>query len=220
MSRKTQVQKLIDAMFNGVQADFAKAIDKGAGQVNHWLTEVRNIGDGVASQIETKLDLPRGWLDSKADVPLEAIENTNKDGIIFNRLNISAKMGNGHINDEHTEIVDQVKTTTAWARRHIGGNLPHIQLITAEGDSMQGTIEAGEMVFVDTTVTEYRSEGIYVLADQDGNLRIKRLFRHTNGDLSLISDNNTYPTETLAGEDQNQIHICGRVVAHSFVKKL
>lgn len=149
-----------------------------------------------------------------------SLEEDSSDNIVFNRLNISAQMGGGHINDEHTQIVEQIKVTTAWARHHIGGDLAHIALITAEGDSMQGTIENGEIVFVNTAVTEYRSEGIYVIADEDGGLRIKRLYRHTNGDLSIISDNKAYSDELLSGEAQNQIRICGKVVAHSYIKKL
>ena len=60
MKRVTRVRQLIDENFNGRQADFAKAIKKAPTQVSHWLTGERNIGDGVASQIEAAFDLPRG----------------------------------------------------------------------------------------------------------------------------------------------------------------
>ena len=63
MTRIERVRKLIDEKFNGNQADFSRAIGKAPAQVNQWLNGYRNIGDGVALNIEKSLGLPQGYLD-------------------------------------------------------------------------------------------------------------------------------------------------------------
>lgn len=174
----------------------------------------------LAAALETT---PEYLMHGKGEKHYESIkydDKTEEDVIIFDRLDISGRMGGGIINEDYPSVVDQIKVTTAWARRHIGINLSHIRLITAKGDSMHDTIEDGEVLFLDTSVTEYKNEGIYAITDSEGGLRIKRLLRHIDGRLSIISDNSRYPTETLLREQQEQIRICGKVVAHSFISKL
>ena len=65
MNRVDRLKTLIAEQFEGSQKEFAKAIKKSPSQISHWLNGVRAIGDGVAAQIETALDLPRGWMDGK-----------------------------------------------------------------------------------------------------------------------------------------------------------
>lgn len=45
------------------QAKLATELGKTASQVSHWFKKMRPIGDGLAIQIEKKLNLPIGFLD-------------------------------------------------------------------------------------------------------------------------------------------------------------
>ena len=112
--------------------------------------------------------------------------------------------------DDPDEIVDFVMVLEAWARQQFGGNLKKLRIINTKGDSMQGTINHGDVVFVDSSVERFDGDGIYVLAMPAG-LRIKRLQGLSTGGLRIISDNKAYETETVSGAELGSIRICGRV---------
>lgn len=213
MSRVSQIKFLISEYFDGVQKNFADAIGKKPTQVSHWITGVKPVGDAVASQIETALDLPRGWLDGKQNLdgfPKVFSHDLPNDRIRFERLDVVAALGDGYINNEAVEVVDFVHVDKEWAREKLGGNLSRIQVITARGDSMQGTIEDGDVLFVDTSVHSFEGEGIYLLSFADG-LKAKRLQASVGGGLLVISDNPLYRTETIEGDGLEKLTICGKV---------
>ena len=132
------------------------------------------------------------------------------DRIRFERLDVVAALADGYINNEAVEVVDFVHVDKAWAREKLGGNLSRIQVITARGDSMQGTIEDGDVLFVDTSVRWFEGEGVYLLSFADG-LKAKRLQASVGGGLLVISDNPRYRTETIEGDKLEKLTICGRV---------
>jgi Peptidase S24-like len=55
-----------------------------------------------------------------------------------------------------------------------------IKPITARGDSMSGTIEDGDVLFVDSSVQAYAGEGVYAIAIA-GEAQVKRLQRLIGG---------------------------------------
>lgn len=134
----------------------------------------------------------------------------SNDRIRFERLDVIASLGDGYVNNETAEVVDYVHVDKAWAREKLGGNLSRIQVITARGDSMQGTIEDGDVLFVDTSVRWFEGEGVYLLSFADG-LKAKRLQASVGGGLLVISDNPLYQTETVEGDKLEKLTICGRV---------
>lgn len=220
MSQSEQLRKLQNFLFDGKQKNLADAIGKSPAQLNQWLNGYRNLSDGMALQIERTLGLPWGWLNSSDKVPLSLLDENRpsenlSDGIAddrirFERLDVVAALGDGYINNEAVEVVDFVHVDKAWAREKLGGNLSSIQVITARGDSMQGTIEDGDVLFVDTSVHSFEGEGIYLLSFADG-LKAKRLQASVGGGLLVISDNPRYRTETVEGGRLADLTICGRV---------
>ena len=220
MSQSEQLRKLQNFLFDGKQKNLADAIGKSPAQLNQWLNGYRNLSDGMALQIERTLGLPWGWLNSSDKVPLSLLDENRpsenlSDGIAddrirFERLNVVAALGDGYINNEAVEVVDFVHVDKAWAREKLGGNLSRIQVITARGDSMQGTIEDGDVLFVDTSVRSFEGEGVYLLSFADG-LKAKRLQASVGGGLLVISDNPLYQTETVEGGRLDDLTICGRV---------
>ena len=220
MSQSEQLRKLQNFLFDGKQKNLADAIGKSPAQLNQWLNGYRNLSDGMALQIERTLGLPWGWLNSSDKVPLSLLDENRSsenlsddpsdDHIRFERLDVIAALGDGYINNETAEVVDFVHVDKAWAREKLGGNLSRIQVITARGDSMQGTIEDGDVLFVDTSVRSFEGEGIYLLSFADG-LKAKRLQASVSGGLLVISDNPLYRTETIENDKLEKLTICGKV---------
>lgn len=194
-------------------ADFA-GVSKGL--VGQWFNGSTGLGAKPLSAFDKKTRFSINWLTEgtgdkyKTHVLPAITESESEDRIRFPRLNAEATCGAGTINDHYIEVVDYVTVASAWAREKLGGNLNKIQVITARGDSMEPTIEDGDVMFVDTAIEAFEGDGLYLLWYIDG-LKAKRLQSTVGGGLMIISDNSSYRTETVRGEDLNAVHIIGRI---------
>jgi len=86
-----------------------------------------------------------------------------------------------------------------------------LAIVDGRGDSMEPTIANGSTLLVDTSVTEFQQEGIYVVR-LDGHLFAKRLQRGQGGAIFVISDNTFYQPIEVDPADRNDFNIIGKVV--------
>jgi SOS-response transcriptional repressor LexA len=88
-----------------------------------------------------------------------------------------------------------------------------VHWIRVRGDSMSGTLEAGDRVGVDTTDIGIGQGGVFVFRDYDGEVLVKRLKRVIGSEpamIEIISDNPKQGSDTVSAE---MITVIGRVVA-------
>ena len=222
MTRIEQVRKLIDEKFNGNQADFSRAIGKAPAQVNQWLNGYRNIGDGVALNIEKSLGLPQGYL----------------DGVVTNQLPKENEITDIHRpmlwssndplpEDDYTfapymkeqafcggagsfEIPDYNGFRLPFGRaplRRKSINPDNVFCCTLTGDSMEERIAEDAAIAVDAGEKTIRDGKIY--AFRHGDLfRVKYLSRLPGGRVKIKSHNPAYEDEEAGLED---IEVIGRV---------
>ena len=221
MDLKDRLQELMNDYGLITQQDLADFAGVSKGLVGQWFSGQTGLGKKPLLAFEKKTNFSTRWLadglgnkyrkDSEMYRPSENLsDGLADDRIRFERLDVIASLGNGYVNNETAEVVDYVHVDKAWAREKLGGNLSRIQVITARGDSMQGTIEDGDVLFVDTSVRWFEGEGVYLLSFADG-LKAKRLQASVGGGLLVISDNPLYRTETIEGNGLEKLTICGKV---------
>ncbi|WP_247537541.1 helix-turn-helix transcriptional regulator [Ralstonia pseudosolanacearum] len=116
-------------------------------------------------------------------------------------------------------VLRHVDVLESWATTRLGSDLSKVRLVTVRGDSMQPTLSAGDVLFVDAEQREYSTEGLYVLS-RGGDVFVKRLQMRSRGVLAVISDNAVYPVELLDGYDLDDVVICGRVLASWALRQL
>ena len=174
------------------------------------ITKGETLNPKFLFEIAEALNVSVEWLKTGEGSSENLSDDPSGDHIRFERLDVIAALGDGYINNETAEVVDFVHVDKAWAREKLGGNLSRIQVITARGDSMQGTIEDGDVLFVDTSVRSFEGEGVYLLSFADG-LKAKRLQASVGGGLLVISDNPLYRTETIENDKLEKLTICGKV---------
>ncbi|MCX8016613.1 MAG: helix-turn-helix transcriptional regulator [Rhodocyclaceae bacterium] len=126
-------------------------------------------------------------------------------------LEVEAAAGSGHVNAEHPDFVGEITLAReeAWAllgRR----DLAALKLISVRGDSMMPTLHPRDLLFVDTRITTFKEDGLYVLLLEDA-LLVKRLQRLPGGRIAVKSDNPAYETFTL--EPAHAARIIGQVIA-------
>lgn len=93
----------------------------------------------------------------------------------------------------------------------IGGedNLKNIEAINVTGDSMEPTLNNGNIIFIDRTKNDTSKDGIYAFINENG-LFVKRIQKRVDGSLDVISDNKEYPMQIV---NKNDITILGKVVS-------
>jgi phage repressor protein C with HTH and peptisase S24 domain len=153
-------------------------------------------------KIERSLTIPIG--------SLSGIQ-TDESSIEIDYIHITPSCGRG------TVVLDDADVTPVRIGKEVIKDIwkvssPEVlKLFKASGDSMENTIEDGNILLVDTSRTDYHNGGIYVLTINN-DWFVKRLRLKINGDLEIISDNPKYEPEVLRPNTDIEINVVGRVI--------
>lgn len=127
-------------------------------------------------------------------------------------LDVKASAGPGSIvTSDFIETIRAIEYTTEQARA-LFGNRPanHVKVITVNGDSMDGTISPGDQIFVDTGVTHFDGDGVYVFVFGK-TLHVKRLQMQRDR-LAVISDNPIYEKWYVEAGDEDSFYVMAKVL--------
>lgn len=126
-------------------------------------------------------------------------------------MDVSASAGTGNSTRDFIEVISSIEYVTEEAR-NLFGHRPanQVKLINVRGDSMQGTIEPGDLIFVDVGVNHFDGDGIYVF-DFSGDLFVKRL-QKIKTQLLVLSDNPLYREWEITDQEMDMLHVCGKVL--------
>lgn len=143
---------------------------------------------------------------------INMMSNGKEEFITLDHIHISPSCGNG------TTILDAPEVTpitlgTKMIEDVLRVSKPeNLKTFTACGDSMEDTIDDGNLLLVDTGRTDYQNGGIFIITIND-EWFVKRLRLRLNGQLDIISDNQSkYPMETYMPQDNIEIIVKGRVI--------
>lgn len=124
------------------------------------------------------------------------------------KLDVGASAGPGAMNDAEA-LSGKIGFDEKWLRR-LGVDPAHLSLIRVDGDSMAPTLNNGDDIMVDSSVSSGTlRDGVHVIR-MDDVLMVKRLAKGPAGRLSVLSDNPVYPD--WPDVDGETVAIIGRVV--------
>ena len=128
-------------------------------------------------------------------------------------LDVNAKAGiGGCINNEYPDIIQSIYFSKDGLLEIVGRKTNNgLYMITVPTDSMSPTIDKGDVVFIDTNVTSYSGEGIYIFAI-DNEVYIKRLQRVPGGIYKALSDNKSYDPFEMRSDLFETVTIIGKFV--------
>lgn len=133
-------------------------------------------------------------------------------------LEVKASAGPGSlVTSDFIETIRAIEYTTEQARA-LFGNRPadHVKVITVNGDSMDGTISPGDQIFVDTGVTHFDGDGVYVFVFGK-TLHVKRLQMQRDR-LAVISDNPIYEKWYVESGDEDQFYVMAKVLLRQSIE--
>lgn len=141
------------------------------------------------------------------------------DTFAIPHMNGRARGGIGGLAPAHEYVVGSISVTESWLHRRLPAitSKANLRVIEAYGRSMEPTLQSGDLLVVDTGISQANIDGIYILMRQntpEPEIMVKRLQRTLDGGLIVRSDNRTeYDPEVVPSTDiATKIRILGRVV--------
>ena len=138
--------------------------------------------------------------------PSSLIDSTDKYWIkYFPEIAVSAGGGAYDSNDNYEKL-----DVPDYFISILGGeqNIKNIEAINVSGDSMEPTLNTGNIIFLDTHKKDISKDGIYAFTNENG-LFVKRIQKRIDGQIDIISDNKEYPIQITTS---TEIKIMGKVV--------
>ena len=138
--------------------------------------------------------------------PSSLIDSTDKYWIkYFPSISLSAG-GGAYDSDEEYDKLE----IPSYFTNMLGGekNIKNIEAINVSGDSMEPTLNNGNIIFLDKTKVDASRDGIYAFINENG-LFAKRIQKRIDGMYDVISDNKEYPTQVI---NKNDINILGKII--------
>lgn len=184
------------------------AIGRNPVTLKRYVEGVSKIPAEVVAVVAEHSNLSADWLLTGL-VPNTSVAALNEDVVFVPRLEVRASAGRGRAVVPGDGEAEGFAFQRAWLRslNIAPGNA---EFVLAAGDSMEPTIKDGDMMLVDRGYGDVVNGKIYVLV-VNGLVVVKRINVLTFGGLMLISDNERYPTETIAAEAVNDLNIEARV---------
>ena len=129
---------------------------------------------------------------------------------MFPRYEIEAGAGPGR-DVQSEQVVDFVSFKEEWVKNFLRVPRENLALLSVKGDSMNPTLNDGDMILVDLRANRIDDSAIYVLEFDDA-LLVKRIQRKLDGSVVIKSDNSLYEPEVLQKDRAVELRITGRVV--------
>lgn len=200
-------------------SELALLIDSDVGNLSRLERGKQGYSEALVGKIADALSVPVSELFSTNDINdtvnsysvNSLAKKEGRDVYRVDVLDVSASAGNGVSSKDTIEVIRSIEYEPEQAKL-IFGSIPQglVKLINVRGDSMQGTIEPGDLIFVDKRVTHFDGDGIYVF-DFNGDTYVKRL-QKVKSELLVISDNIKYREWSITPEETEMLHISGRVM--------
>lgn len=220
-------ERLAQAMENAgyTQGRLAKEVDMAQSSVNKLLKNAK--GSRKTVEIASVLGVRPEWLSTgegemavgvaREPTALYQVKPSLNGIYRVDVLDVKASAGPGTlITSDFIETIRAIEYTTEQARA-LFGNRPatHVKVITVNGDSMDGTISPGDQIFVDTGVTHFDGDGVYVFVFGK-TLHVKRLQMQRDR-LAVISDNPIYEKWYVEPEDEDAFYVMAKVLLRQSV---
>ncbi|MCX8649962.1 helix-turn-helix transcriptional regulator [Gilliamella sp. B2776] len=173
-------------------------------------------GEKSARRLERDYGMPEFYLDKINDNEIYGIKQNNQhhannNNYVIEILDITASAGAGYLNSDVMEVIKLIEYDSEQAKILFKGvDTDNLKVINISGDSMQGTFESGDSIYVDVSKKEFNGDGIYVFTFGK-SLYVKRL-QVIKDKLIVISDNKKYKEWDINEDEIDQLYIHGKVM--------
>lgn len=179
--------------------------------VSGWI-KTGNVDKAHLPTIADRTGLPIDWFLRKNVERLPAaVMRRGRNDLNIPYMNVLASAGGGTYPPDSEIAVDHMRISENWLRRNLTMSAPqNIRILQAFDDSMRPTFDDGDILFVDTGVTEIKLDAVYVLCIDD-KLFVKRVLLRSAEEMAVKSDNPLYDP-MVVNRARNDFAVLGRVI--------
>lgn len=161
-----------------------------------WLSE------GIGEMIDATDGVEEGRTDYNVIAADFSRERPRSGELSIPQFNVRGAMGSGQLPADYVEIIRHVTMHKSHLEMlGIAYSSPeNLAIMTGWGQSMKGTINHGEPVFVDRGITTFVGDGVYAFT-WDGLVYLKRLQKESRTHFKMISDNRNHDPISVPIED-------------------
>jgi phage repressor protein C with HTH and peptisase S24 domain len=210
-SLASRFQMVVDQLAQGNKKQFASLTGKSASHIykicrglsRPSMTYLQSLYD------EFKVDL--NWLLTGEESSGQQTGSLpNRDLVYAPLFDVEASAGGGApvLNEN---ITDNFAFNKQWLSSQLRVSSDNIAFVTVSGDSMEPTLDDGDLILVDMSQQQVNHEGIFLLQTDDG-LFTKRLKQARDGALQVISDNPQHASWMISPAQHEQNRVIGKVV--------
>lgn len=182
------------------------------GNISRLETGKQGFSETTIKKIASALGVKVSDLFTEEEITVPLTTEQVEKPFTIDVLDAEASAGGGRVSTtEVAETITSIVYDTARALE-IFGHRPAetIKVITVTGDSMSGTIETGDYIFIDVSKDYFDGDGIYVFSFKDA-VMVKRL-QFTADGLLVRSDNKTYTDWLITEKNEQHLKVIGRVI--------
>jgi len=204
-------QIVIDTLAKGNRSEFARMTGKKPSHITDICKGRTSLTMQYLITLKTEFDISIHWLlVGEGEMMSSSSTEEEEDFVHVPVYDVHASAGYGSL--IHSEqIVDHLAFKKTWLSQDLSIAGSELALVTVKGDSMEPTLEEGDLILVDLIQNEVQRDGIYLI-QFDGALLAKRIQRDYDKNIHIISDNPLYKEFVLVSEQTNQVKIVGKVV--------
>ncbi|MCX8641704.1 MULTISPECIES: LexA family transcriptional regulator [unclassified Gilliamella] len=194
------------------QESLAEKLSVTQGSIAHWLSGRRKPDTDVIASILKAVGIKEITINADGSAAENKTQNkNNKNNFQIEVLDITASAGAGYLNSDVKEVIKLIEYDSEQAKILFKGiDSNNLKVINISGDSMQGTFESGDSIYVDISKKEFNGDGIYVFTFGK-SLYVKRL-QIIKDKLIVISDNKKYKEWDISEDEIDQLYIHGKVM--------
>lgn len=205
---------------HGRQAEIAKKMKLTPKAVSKWFNGEAIPRRGKLQELAALLGTSAAFL--LGDVPEDGIIKKqaliSQDIFRIDVLDLSVSAGPGtYLISDYVEVLYAIEFTNEHARSLFGNRSSEdVKVMTVNGDSMSPTLISGDRLFVDVSVRNFQTDGVYSFV-YGKTFHVKRLQMQGNR-LAVLSDNPTYEKWYIEEDSQDQLYVMGKALIHESIK--
>jgi Predicted transcriptional regulator len=179
-------------------------------------------GERSARRLESDYGMPPFYLDKLLNEDLSVTNNVNEvyndnNKFYIEVLDVEASVRTGYLISDVMEVIKLIEYDSEQAKFLFNGiDENNLKVINVTGDSMQGTFENGDIIYIDITVNQFQNDGIYVFTFEN-RLYVRRLQMIKNK-LVVLSDNKKYRDWEISTDEFDQLDVHGKVILSQSMK--
>lgn len=204
--------QVVDQLTQGNKKQFAELTGKSASHIYKICRGISRPSMAYLQALYDEYKIDLNWLltGEESHGQQRAGELPNKALVFAPLYDVQASAGFGSPVDSEM-MTESFGFNKNWLSSQLRVSSDNIAFVTVSGESMQPTLDDGDMILVDLSQRQVGREDIYLL-QTDGSLMTKRLKPQRNGELTVLSDNPEYPSWTISPTEDGQNQVLGKIV--------